>query len=471
MEKHGRIHLQDVAACAGLALLFSLSDVINAHIFPLFHDLIPMAKDLGTATGIAALLIIAKVAMHRPFPLVTLKLACGFSCLSALGLCGIYFGSAAGWPLVVVVGAALLSVGSRTVVPLYACFPLVKLGFNRSLAILLVAQTIQYPLSAAARIDAAIPWVFAAVAPFAISWLAHAGGASEVLDHGKTPRLADLSIANPHSFLPFSHIVFLTFAMFNLATGCALTFLANEGVPQSTVFSILPPAILLAAWLLGKPCSANLMVKVSALLILLGFSVVPLAEASSPVAQGISTASTGLFAIGSSLFNVVFYLVLSETGRRNRYASVPLFAFGYASSRLGFIAGALVGQAMNRSDDAAIVVSTAATFVFAAYAILALGKIDFAELVERVRPIDLSATGQNVVERELEDQCRQASELFALTPRESEILALLAQGRSIAVIQEKLVVSKNTVKTHVKNIYLKLDVHSQQELIDAVRSL
>ena len=61
--------------------------------------------------------------------------------------------------------------------------------------------------------------------------------------------------------------------------------------------------------------------------------------------------------------------------------------------------------------------------------------------------------------------------MFALTPRESEILALLAQGRSIAVIQEKLVVSKNTVKTHVKNIYLKLDVHSQQELIDAVRSL
>ena len=58
---------------------------------------------------------------------------------------------------------------------------------------------------------------------------------------------------------------------------------------------------------------------------------------------------------------------------------------------------------------------------------------------------------------------------FGLTRRESEILLLLAQGRSISVIQEKLVVSKNTVKTHVKNIYNKLDVHSQQELIDLVR--
>ena len=69
MEKHGRIHLQDVAACAGLALLFSLSDVINAHIFPLFHDLIPMAKDLGTATGIAALLIIAKGPVRIRLPI------------------------------------------------------------------------------------------------------------------------------------------------------------------------------------------------------------------------------------------------------------------------------------------------------------------------------------------------------------------------------------------------------------------
>jgi len=33
---------------------------------------------------------------------------------------------------------------------------------------------------------------------------------------------------------------------------------------------------------------------------------------------------------------------------------------------------------------------------------------------------------------------------------------------------EKLFISKNTVKTHVKNIYAKTGVHSQQELIDFV---
>ena len=49
-------------------------------------------------------------------------------------------------------------------------------------------------------------------------------------------------------------------------------------------------------------------------------------------------------------------------------------------------------------------------------------------------------------------------------------MSLLAHGRNAAYIQEKLVLSRNTVKTHVQNIYAKLGVHSQQELIDVVES-
>lgn len=36
------------------------------------------------------------------------------------------------------------------------------------------------------------------------------------------------------------------------------------------------------------------------------------------------------------------------------------------------------------------------------------------------------------------------------------------------MIQEKLFLSHNTVKTHVRHIYAKMDIHSQQELIDIV---
>lgn len=57
---------------------------------------------------------------------------------------------------------------------------------------------------------------------------------------------------------------------------------------------------------------------------------------------------------------------------------------------------------------------------------------------------------------------------YLLTEREGEILTMLVKGRSFAKISERLYVSENTTKTHVKNIYRKTDVHSKQELMDLV---
>lgn len=56
-----------------------------------------------------------------------------------------------------------------------------------------------------------------------------------------------------------------------------------------------------------------------------------------------------------------------------------------------------------------------------------------------------------------------------LTPRETEVFALLAQGRSVPYIRDALVISKETAATHAKRIYAKLGVHSRQDLIDLVQ--
>jgi len=60
------------------------------------------------------------------------------------------------------------------------------------------------------------------------------------------------------------------------------------------------------------------------------------------------------------------------------------------------------------------------------------------------------------------------AKLYQLTPRETEILDYLARGRNAAYIQEDLMVSSHTVKSHIYNIYRKLDIHSQQKLMDFV---
>lgn len=51
-----------------------------------------------------------------------------------------------------------------------------------------------------------------------------------------------------------------------------------------------------------------------------------------------------------------------------------------------------------------------------------------------------------------------------LTPREREILARIARGRSNREIAEELVISENTVKNHMKNIMAKLDVKNRAQL-------
>jgi ATP/maltotriose-dependent transcriptional regulator MalT len=56
-----------------------------------------------------------------------------------------------------------------------------------------------------------------------------------------------------------------------------------------------------------------------------------------------------------------------------------------------------------------------------------------------------------------------------LSPRESEVFELLAQGRSNKEIARTLFISESTTKVHVKHIYEKLGVHSRAEAVAAWR--
>ena len=86
---------------------------------------------------------------------------------------------------------------------------------------------------------------------------------------------------------------------------------------------------------------------------------------------------------------------------------------------------------------------------------------DFLEAVRRV------GKGGTAIDPEVIAQLlgrkRQASPLDELTPREREVLELMAQGLSNKGICEKLVVSPKTVETHVNSIFWKLDLLPAQD--------
>jgi len=65
---------------------------------------------------------------------------------------------------------------------------------------------------------------------------------------------------------------------------------------------------------------------------------------------------------------------------------------------------------------------------------------------------------------------RMRSPGMALTPRESEVLELVADGLSNADIGRRLFLSQATVKTHLVHIYGKLGVDSRTAAVAAARS-
>jgi DNA-binding CsgD family transcriptional regulator len=77
------------------------------------------------------------------------------------------------------------------------------------------------------------------------------------------------------------------------------------------------------------------------------------------------------------------------------------------------------------------------------------------------RPIALESFEPN--ERALEE--------LGITPRELEVLELLARGQANREIARALYVSPNTVKTHLSSLYGKLDVSRRTQAVDRARSL
>jgi DNA-binding NarL/FixJ family response regulator len=69
-----------------------------------------------------------------------------------------------------------------------------------------------------------------------------------------------------------------------------------------------------------------------------------------------------------------------------------------------------------------------------------------------------------------EQQCESDRLLSALTPREREVLACLADGAGRCDIAERLQLSTNTVRTHLQNLMAKLGVHSVLEAAALARS-
>ncbi|GAA3351164.1 response regulator transcription factor [Amorphoplanes nipponensis] len=86
---------------------------------------------------------------------------------------------------------------------------------------------------------------------------------------------------------------------------------------------------------------------------------------------------------------------------------------------------------------------------------------DFLDALSRVAGggtvLDPEVVSQLLVRRRRDDPLRN------ITPREREVLGLMAEGRSNTAIARKMVVTEGAVEKHVRNIFTKLDLPPDEE--------
>ncbi|RLD52991.1 MAG: hypothetical protein DRI94_01370 [Bacteroidetes bacterium] len=88
-----------------------------------------------------------------------------------------------------------------------------------------------------------------------------------------------------------------------------------------------------------------------------------------------------------------------------------------------------------------------------------LNKMEFEiqKYILRIKDLNLQQTNGNEI------NLKEFSKKHQLTERETDVLVLIGEGKSNSEIADKIFVSENTVKFHIKNIYLKLDVKNRVE--------
>jgi DNA-binding NarL/FixJ family response regulator len=98
------------------------------------------------------------------------------------------------------------------------------------------------------------------------------------------------------------------------------------------------------------------------------------------------------------------------------------------------------------------------------------------EPAELIAAIEAVVAGGSVIDPKVVEALVRArsqganSPLASLTPREREVLAELAEGKSNAAIAQSLVLTKRAVEKHINSIFLKLDLPSPDDVSRRVKA-
>lgn len=499
-------HVLRVGGAAAIAVALALTTfggfVLNSGLYSQVATYCGIAREINTFGSAALFFVLFVVAVRWPSLLDKRIMAVGaLGCLATAAVVlelAVRFAD----PAATVVGLLFSTAGKTWAAALIAC----SLGSLESAKEAAVAAAGGIALGGIVAMLAPTPsWQIAIALYVALPVLVVAllyRRSSDVLDavrRGAPP--FDLEVANPESFFEPTHALFLCAFLFSVASGYALTINEVGHAPVTSDFSALL-TVALALWaIFGRDeDKEDSLFSCAVLLVIAGFLLAPFTFST-----GLPSANA-LLRCGNDGFSMLVWMVIAAVGRRNVFALLPTFALIRACGALGTNLGAIAGHTSNgfvgANQQAAELIAAVALFLFVALLWVGFRKFSFSGTIRGMAGVaeaagaagketatapDAHITNTDAADSpsqsseeqaipqgphapSIEERCADLGVQHGLTERETEIFSMLARGRNGTFIMEHYVISRNTVKSHIKHIYAKLDVHSQQELIDLVES-
>lgn len=291
----------------------------------------------------------------------------------------------------------------------------------------------------------------------------------------------------------------LRWKMLAAAFACALAFgLAkgsSSGILNVVAFGGSGAILLTVVLLFQRHASIQVLFNVAVPLLVVGF------VAGSIVGGGSSEVSGLLTGVGYALVMALFTVVLAD--RAFRFGVPAIWSIGIVRAVLsaGRFVGAVAAGAIQAFPQHSVLLGLATMLAVLLASIVWMqdvlfstddGKLSFGAVSNeaggcvgfegecpethaadegsfdeddpklRVSPEDVDPA--SVIRDTLLMRCCELSSEYHLSKREQEVLECLAFGWSITRIQDKLVISNSTAKTHIRHIYSKLGIHSRDDL-------
>lgn len=270
-----------------------------------------------------------------------------------------------------------------------------------------------------------------------------------------------------------------------------------QGTSLVTQFAVVL-ILLVPALLVKKPFALESIYKAALPLSAAGFLLLPV------IWNGVGGLANACAQLGMLVAGTILWCMVADAARAYEVPSAPLFAACMLCTSVAQLAGTLFGffraESLQPGDVTLTAVALAALYaVFMVSTFLfkdrsfkgasvrgetdddceegddriedALVGVGFGKLSDRgTTSTSLSAEVLRKNREAIFDaQCARIAEQAGFTPREREVFALVARGKTNAAVAEELVVSENTVKFHIKSIYQKLGIHSKAEVVALVK--